>query len=196
MVKKLVLAIIAILFMVSSSYALTFVWDANTEPELVGYKFYIGTAPRVYFNPFDLGNVTTYSRTDFLTDGTVYYFAVTAYDKYGIESDYSNEVVWSLDLTPPVITSANMTRTIGSPIANITATATDKKGVTGWIITTTSTKPLANDSRWTATLPATYTFSKTNNTIYIWAKDAAGNISESAKLMIIIPAAPKNLVIQ
>jgi hypothetical protein len=68
----------------------TLQWDANTETDLAGYKVYVGTASRTYGTPFTIGTQTTYSVTN-LQPGT-YYFAVTALNSSGLESDYSNEV--------------------------------------------------------------------------------------------------------
>lgn len=72
-------------------FATTLAWDANTEPELAGYRIYYGTAPRTYGAPIDVGNVTTY-KVQGLTRGQRYYFAATAYDAVGNESGFSNEV--------------------------------------------------------------------------------------------------------
>ena len=68
-------------------------WDANTEPDLAGYKVYYGTASRVYGTPVSVGNVTTYTVTG-LTLGQTYYMAVTAFDNAtpANESSYSTEV--------------------------------------------------------------------------------------------------------
>jgi len=70
-------------------------WDAVTAPSLSGYRVYFGTAPGTYLQAVgqgtSVGNVTTYTMTG-LASGTRYYFAVTAFDTLGIESDYSNEV--------------------------------------------------------------------------------------------------------
>lgn len=69
-------------------------WSANTEPDLAGYRVYYGTAPGVYQQPKGQGIVvtgTTYTVAG-LNSGTRYYFAVTAYDGSGNESDYSQEV--------------------------------------------------------------------------------------------------------
>jgi len=75
----------------------TLSWDApttNTDEteltDLAGYKVYYGTTSGVYDNVIDVADVTTYTLTD-ISPGT-YYFAVTAYDDGGNESDYSNEV--------------------------------------------------------------------------------------------------------
>ena len=66
-------------------------WDANTEPDLAGYKLYYGGASGNYTASVDVGDVTTYVFTRQAM--TPYYFAVTAYNSDGRESDYSNEVI-------------------------------------------------------------------------------------------------------
>ena len=71
----------------------TLQWDANTEPDLKGYKVYYGVATRNYEYSIDVGNVTTYLLTG-LTEGQTYYIAVTAYDSDNNESGYSNEVIY------------------------------------------------------------------------------------------------------
>lgn len=69
----------------------TLAWDANTEPELAGYRLHYGTASGSYSVHLDVGNVTTFQVTG-LAAGTTYYFAATAYGADGTESGYSNEV--------------------------------------------------------------------------------------------------------
>jgi hypothetical protein len=66
-------------------------WDPNTEPDLAGYKLYYGNASEDYSQVLDVGDTTMYTVTN-LTAGNTYYFAVTAHDASGYESDYSNEV--------------------------------------------------------------------------------------------------------
>ena len=74
---------------------ITLAWDANSEPHLAGYRVYSGPASRDYNSHVDVGNQTSYSmETPFQTT----YFAVTAYDDNGQESDFSNEVVWDEDV--------------------------------------------------------------------------------------------------
>jgi chitinase len=77
---------------------ITIAWDANTEPDLAGYKVYYGTASGVFGNPIVLGIQTTYTITG-LPAGT-YYIAVTAFNKTGLESGFSNEVSTILAGTP------------------------------------------------------------------------------------------------
>lgn len=81
-------------------------WQPNTEPDLAGYQIYYGTTSRFYSVIIDVGNTTQYTVTG-LNPGVTYYFAVTAYDINGNESDYSEEVSYQvLDTTPPTVTQA------------------------------------------------------------------------------------------
>jgi fibronectin type 3 domain-containing protein len=74
-------------------------WNANSEPDLAGYKVYYGTSSRTYATSVNVSAVTTYTLTG-LTGGT-YYFAVTAYDTTGNESGFSNEVSKTITSDPP-----------------------------------------------------------------------------------------------
>jgi Fibronectin type III domain len=69
----------------------TLTWGPSPSEGIAGYKVYIGTAPRTYGVPITLGLTLDYNVSG-LTPGVVYYFAVTAFDMDGNESDYSNEV--------------------------------------------------------------------------------------------------------
>ncbi len=89
------------LFILVSSYPFVSVaqvrlaWDPNIDSDLMGYKVYYGTGSRSYGPPIDVRNATTFTVLG-LTKGVTYYFAVTAYDSYNNESDYSNEVYGSV----------------------------------------------------------------------------------------------------
>ncbi len=78
--------------MVASGATVDLAWDANTEPDLAGYKIYYGTASGNYSHNIDVGNVTEYTLTG-LDDGVTYYLAATAYDADNNESAYSVELV-------------------------------------------------------------------------------------------------------
>lgn len=99
-------------------------WDANTETSLAGYKIHFGLESRNYSKTYDVGNVTEYTVTG-LSFNTVYYFAATAYDTAGNESDYSNEVTWEAGVSPIEIIidnrDAGKTSLIGEwPVSNAT----------------------------------------------------------------------------
>lgn len=68
----------------------SFAWDPSTSDDITGYKMYVGLASRTYGAPIVLGNQTTCTVTGF-GPGT-YFFAVTAFNVDGRESDFSNEV--------------------------------------------------------------------------------------------------------
>jgi hypothetical protein len=80
----------------------TFVWNANSEADIAGYKIYAGTASGTYNDansPRDVGNVTS-GYFDVNTFGAPMYFALTAYNTGAQESDFSTEV--SQTFTRPV----------------------------------------------------------------------------------------------
>ncbi len=68
----------------------TVAWDANSETDLAGYKIYYGFSPDSLHVVIDVGNVTEYGIGEL--SPVVYYFAATAYDTSGNESDFSNIV--------------------------------------------------------------------------------------------------------
>ena len=74
---------------------ITLVWDPNTEPDLEGYKCYYGLISRDYEYTVVIGNQTVCTVTD-LKPGETYYFTVTAYNTGGFESDYSEELTYTV----------------------------------------------------------------------------------------------------
>jgi len=118
---RFILPSIPLLFcFVTPCYAadVTLQWDANTEPDLGAYKVYYktGSSGEPYngigategASPIDVGNVAKFTLHG-LTDGITYFFAITAYDTEGLESDYSNvvstDVVSTDDPAPTISTS-------------------------------------------------------------------------------------------
>ncbi|HBH81639.1 MAG TPA: hypothetical protein DDY39_17565 [Nitrospira sp.] len=77
-----------------SATTATLAWNAVTDPSLSGYNVKVGTASGLYSRTITVGNVTSYT-VDSLTNGTTYYFTVTAYNSAG-ESQPSNEVSKSI----------------------------------------------------------------------------------------------------
>ena len=83
---------------IASPYSVTLSWyppstnaDGTPLTDIKGYKVYYGTQSHDYDHKINVGNVTKYKVTN-LAGGVNYYFALTAYDRSGNESGYSNEV--------------------------------------------------------------------------------------------------------
>ncbi|MFH0726723.1 MAG: choice-of-anchor D domain-containing protein [Pseudomonadota bacterium] len=85
------------------------------------------------------------------------------------------------DTTAPSVTGFAIPSTATSLTVTIsTLSATDNIGVAGYIVTESATKPLATATGWTPAKPASYTFATAGaKTLYAWAKDAAGNVSNA-----------------
>lgn len=101
---KLVLAILAVLFMAAPTLAadVTLAWDAN-NPTPDGYRLFMRVDGQSYdyTNPAWQGPETTCTIAD-LAEGTTYAFVVRAFDG-GLESGDSNEVVWTPEEAPETI---------------------------------------------------------------------------------------------
>ena len=106
--KKLLLAILAVMFIMSGTAmadpAATFGWDANSEPDLAGYRIYYTSVPGEYvFGGFASPNflaeiaaapndqtACTYVKPNL--SGPGFFFVATAFDTDGFESLPSNEI--------------------------------------------------------------------------------------------------------
>jgi len=73
-------------------------WNSDKETDLAGYKVYYGISSKNYANSVLIGHsaqphteTVNYKLTG-LTKGKKYFIAVTAYNIYGYESTFSNEV--------------------------------------------------------------------------------------------------------
>lgn len=75
-------------------------WDPSPDASVTGYKIHYGTASGNYPKVQQVGNVTTTTISG-LQEGSVYYFAATAYAADGLESDFSNEVRYDVPAVLP-----------------------------------------------------------------------------------------------
>jgi fibronectin type 3 domain-containing protein len=94
MIKRIAIFISIFLFFSIAVMAreVTLQWDANSEPDLKNYVVYWGIESRNYNQHRATAGLETTIIISIPDDGKVYYFAVTAVDTAGLESDYSNEV--------------------------------------------------------------------------------------------------------
>lgn len=79
-------------------------WLSNSEQDLAGYKVYYGKTSRSYSNSISAGFSTKCSITN-LQPGYEYFFAVTAYDTAGNESQLSEEVSILIEDNENVVTA-------------------------------------------------------------------------------------------
>ncbi|MDD2735607.1 MAG: Ig-like domain-containing protein, partial [Desulfuromonadaceae bacterium] len=95
-----------------------------------------------------------------------------------------------IDATAPTVgtfTLPAIATSLTVPVSGLAAS--DNIGVTGYLITESATAPTADTSGWSATAPATFTFSSAGSkTAYAWAKDAAGNVSAARTATVVIDA--------
>jgi hypothetical protein len=84
-------------------------WDANSEPDLAGYRLRWGTASRAVEGTLDVG-LTTTAEVSGLLAGLTYFFSVTAYNQGGLESAPSDEISHRFDAgLPPTASPASLT---------------------------------------------------------------------------------------
>jgi len=92
------------------------------------------------------------------------------------------------DTTAPTVTVFTIPSTSSTLTVPISAiAATDNMGVTGYIVTQSSTKPSATATGWTTTAPASYkVIAAGTYTLYAYAKDAAGNVSTGRSAAVTV----------
>ncbi|MEE4311793.1 MAG: fibronectin type III domain-containing protein [candidate division KSB1 bacterium] len=84
---------------------ITIQWTQNSEPDFVGYKVYYGTTSGSYPNEVLVGNSQTFTTPE-LSEGVIYFFAVSALDTAGNESNLSSEYniyIPMSDTNPPSV---------------------------------------------------------------------------------------------
>ncbi len=85
------------------------------------------------------------------------------------------------DTTAPTVDTFSIPATSSSLTVPITSfTASDNVGVTGYLVTESSTKPRSDAAGWSSSPLANFSCTSAGaKTLFGWAKDAAGNISNS-----------------
>ena len=86
-----------------TQYSLTLGWNPSPSPGVVGCRLYYGTASGEYTDIVEIGNETTVTVSG-LAVGITYFFAITAVDGDGDESDFSDEISYqqALPVAPAV----------------------------------------------------------------------------------------------
>jgi hypothetical protein len=95
-----------------------------------------------------------------------------------VSAVYGSPAGVTVDANAPTVDSFAATSPATSLDIPITAFTASGDGITGYLITQSSTAPALEDAGWSATAPSTFTVSTDGNyTLYPWIKDAAGNVS-------------------
>jgi hypothetical protein len=126
----------------------TLAWDPSPGTNVIAnYNLYFGVASATYTNVVSAGTNTTISVSN-LVEGATYYFAATAVDSYGLESDYSTEVstLIPVKLTnqPPTLNAlANVTINEGAGLQTVNLSGITS-GATNEVQTLTVTAASSN----------------------------------------------------
>lgn len=145
----------------------------------------VGVTNVEYFangQPLFASNVSPYSYswdTTKIANGD-YVIIAKASDSAG-NSTQSSQVTVTVDNSAPTLNSISVPATSASLTVAVSGlSATDNRGVTGYLLTESAVAPTAGSAGWSATAPTSYTFSSEGTkTLYAWAKDSVGNISVS-----------------
>jgi len=197
LIFALVLSITALLADLNTGFAanVSLKWDAVAVSGVTGYKvYYSSNSPAAPFtgtgaaegaSPVDVQNQTTTVLTG-LDPNESYYFAVTAYDSAGNESDYSN-IASVIDLTPPTvfISSPTNAASVSGTVA-VVAVANDNVAATrveffvnGNLQATETAAPYLFSWETASLAPGNYTLSAR-------AYDAATNATTSAAVTVVV----------
>ena len=84
---------------IAATQSVTVSWDANSEPNVIGYRLFYGTASRVYTNQVDVPGPMAVASA--LSEGETYYFAALAYNSDGLQSELSAEISYNVSGGPP-----------------------------------------------------------------------------------------------
>ena len=121
----MVLVLAALTASAQAQSSVTLAWNPDAGTNIAGYKIYYGVASRTYTNANYIGNATNATISS-LISGTIYYFAATAYDTSGLESDYSTEVVYTNQaaVLPTIVLSSPVSGASYTASATVSSTAT------------------------------------------------------------------------
>ena len=90
----------------SRAASVTLQWDRNLEPDIALYRLYVGIQSIKAGNPplMEFPTQETIYTVEGMDYLRTYYFVVTAENRAGLESGYSNEVIVQLALPTPTPT--------------------------------------------------------------------------------------------
>lgn len=104
--KGILLILLALLASTAAADSISIAWDHSPSSGVVGYNIYYGHRSGVYTEVWHSGYTNTCTITN-LNPGGLYFFAATAVDSAGLESDLSNEIFFRL---PESVMAPNIIR--------------------------------------------------------------------------------------
>jgi hypothetical protein len=178
----------------SAAATLTLQWDPPPYGTPAGYLLWFGTASGSYSNSIDVGSVTM-TAVGGLAEGTIYYFAVQAYNANGEFGELSAELMTTTRPGPP----RNLAATVGDQQAIDLTWRAPRGTVSGYRVEIGT----ASGRRNVATIATgTARFFRIKNlppgTYYIRVRSMnAGGLSRSSNEVVVTlvarPKAPSNL---
>ncbi|MFH1897339.1 MAG: Ig-like domain-containing protein [Candidatus Desantisbacteria bacterium] len=131
-----------------------------------------------------------------LRDGAVYAVSLEGYDLAGNCGQASN-TNWRYDISiaTPTLTMNNGAGYTKTRQVNVNAN-NDAEAV-GWLIGTMTGKPAENDPGWLAEEPTVFDLGVLEGTrsVYLWTRDAVGNISATATASIVLDTLPATVTL-
>ena len=125
--KRLFTVLLLVWAGVVGAQSVTLAWDASPSASIAGYRVYYGTNSRAYGFVTNAGLVQTQRVT--LPHSGRWFFAATAYDSIGLESDFSDEVQWEAKPGAPALHGEAFVRL--SPVIERSTNQVDWLSVTG-----------------------------------------------------------------
>jgi len=156
------IALFALLYdPVQASQSITLIWDRSPDTNVMGYRVYYGVASRTYTNLVSAGNATNVTIFG-LVDGATYYFAATAYNLLGLESDFSYEIV---DAVPTTVARLQIR---AAPAGQFIVTVTGPAGRTNDILATQDFKTWTKIGTAIVGAGGSMDFTDTNAASFLW----------------------------
>jgi hypothetical protein len=160
-------------------------WDASPDPDVVGYYIYYGAASGDFTNRVSVGNVTSTTVSN-LVEGANYYFAATARNTSGLESDFSNEVSYTVPMAPlnkPPVLDAPVDLTLREDPGTITVPLT---GISPGSTNETQTLTITATSSNPALVPDPQTLYTQRTSTGKLIFQPAANLSGTARITVTI----------
>ena len=124
--KRMLTMLIVLWAAMVHAQSVTLAWNGSSSPGVTGYRVHFGTNSRSYAFVTNAGLAQT--QTVLLPRAGRWFFAATAYDGQGLESDYSNEVEWEARPGSPVLQ--------GEPWVRLSPVIERSTNLVSWVNTT------------------------------------------------------------